>query len=163
MFNSEKQNRRFHEIVNRIKPNLNSDEDKDFCGNNLNLTFHKLLVELRNYNLEVDTYVELVDLLLFDEKNGEKSTISRLRQKYEGYSDFMLGTYMKIGLEPNDQLLQNLVEFDLDHGFTVDQLVKSGWFYYRKWSLIHGLEKVILQSIKTSDIMQKVVMRTSNP
>ena len=56
---------------------------------------------------------------------------------------------MRLGLEPNDRLLQQLVEFDLAHGFTINQLVTSGWFYYRKWSFIEGLQEVILLSLGT--------------
>ena len=144
MLDSVRRKSRFREIVDRIKREADLSIDFDTFGENLNLDFDELLFELRNrpdYELDLETCVELVDLILFDEKNGEKSTISRLQEKYDGYSDFMLGSYMKLGLEPNDILLEKLIEFDLDHGFTVDQLVTSGWFYYRRGNLIEGLEE----------------------
>ena len=160
MLDSEKRISRFREIIQKVKQKFNLSIDLESLGENLNLAFDELLVELRNYDLEIGTCVELVDLLLFDEKTVEKSTVSRLPEKYEGYSDFMLGSYMKLGIAPDDSLLQSLVLFDLDKGFTVDQLVTSGWFYYRNWNFIAGLEEVVFKSRRIWDTMHKVVIKT---
>ena len=158
MFDLEKRERRFFELIEKVK--LNNELTGDYKGDDLQSLFDKLLLELRGFDLDLETCVEFVDLILFDTENGAKSTIWRLQQKYEGYSDFMLGSFMKLGLEPNDKLLKQLVQFDLDNGFTVDQLVTSGWFHYRKWNSVEGLQKIILQSNKTWYTMLKAVINT---
>ena len=161
MFDSKKRKSRFREKLEQTQQNGNLSTDFELSVENLSLTFGQLLTALKNsqeYDLDLETCVELVDLLLFDEKNAEKSTISRLREKYEGYSDFMLSSYMELGLDPNDNLMQNLVEFDLKHGFTVDQLVTSGWFYYRNWRLNESHYEIVTKSNEIWDIMHKVVV-----
>ena len=67
---------------------------------------------------------------------------------------------MRLRLEPNDRLLKELIKFDFDNGFTIDQLVTSGSFYYRMCNSIEGLEKVILQSEETWNNLHKVVIST---
>ena len=161
MFDTEKCRSRFREIFESIKQKAQLSIDFDNSSENLFLAFYELLGELRGYDLEMETCVELLDLLQFgfDLEEDKKSTVSRFQTSYEGYSDFMLKTYMKLRIDPNDNLLQELVEFDLDHGIMVDQLVSSGWFYYQKWPLIHGLENIILKSRNVYDIMFKVALK----
>ena len=158
MFDTEKRETRFREIFESIKQKSQLSTDYDNFGGNLYLAFFDLLGELHNYDMAL--CVELIDLLHFKPEDSGKSTVSRLQEYYEGYSDFMLKTYMKLRLDPNDNLLQELVEFDLDHGVTVDQLVTSGWFYYHKWPLIQGLEHVVLKSKNVFDIMLKVALHS---
>ena len=157
MFDTEKCRSRFREIIESIEQKAQLSINYEKFGESLLLVFYNLLDELGNYQLETETCVELVDLLFY-KKNSEKSTISRLHEVFEGYSDYMLRSYMKLGLDPNDNLMQELIELDLDHGVTVDELVTSGWFYYHKWPLIQGLEHIIFKSKTVYDIMFKVAL-----
>ena len=160
MFDPKKRKRQFCKIVDQMKLKANLSTCFAIFSDNLNLAFDKLLIELQSHDLEMKTCVQLIDLVLYDEKNGGKSTVARLLEKYKGYSDFMLGSYMRLRREPNDRLLKELIKFDLDNGLTIDQLVTSGWFYYRMWNSIEGLENVILQSKETWDNLHKVVIST---
>ena len=159
MFDSKKCRLRFFELVRSI----GKTELGDFRSLSQHLIgdFDRLLENLGNYELDLELCVELIDLVLFDMENEEQSTISRLSIMYDGYSDFMLTSYMKLGLVPDDVLMKNLAKFDLDHGFTIDQLVSSGWFYYCECPLIQGLDQVILRSKKVGDIIYKVMMNTT--
>ena len=161
MFDAKKRKSRFRVIFDSIKQKARLSSSYEDFGEFECRDFDNLLGELRNYDLEMDTYVELIDLVMigyFDPKKGEKSTILRIQQMYDGYSDFMLGSYMKLGMPPNDNLLQQLVEFDLYHGVTVDQVVTNGWFYFYNWPLIQGLEHVIFKSKNVYEIMFKVAL-----
>ena len=156
MFDSKKCRLRFSELVKSIgKPELC---DYKRPSQNLIKDFEKLLGDLGNYELDLELCVELIDLVLFDLHDEEKSTISRLSKKYDGYSDFMLASYMRIDLVPNDVLMENLAKLELHHGFTFDQLVSSGWFYYYEWPLIQGLEQVILKSKKVWNTVYEVMV-----
>ena len=62
---------------------------------------------------------------------------------------------MKLGVKPNYDLMQKLVEIDLENEFSVDQLVTSGWFYYSSWPIIQGLVEVVFKSKEIWDIMHK--------
>ena len=157
MFDFQKRRNRFLELIKKVK--LKHGLVGNYQSHDLRSTFLELLLDLRDRDLDLETCVELVDLVLFDKKNGQKTTISRLQEQYEGYSDYMLGSYVKLGLDPNDNLMQELVEIDLEHGISVDQLVTSGWFYYQKWPLIHGLEVVVFKSRKVNDIMFKAALK----
>ena len=76
---------------------MNNELTGDYKGDDLQSLFDKLLLELRGFDLDLETCVEFVDLILFDTENGAKTTTSRLREKYEDYSDFMLGGYCHSG------------------------------------------------------------------
>ena len=155
MLDSAKRKKRFYEILVSINKETQLSNDYDNFGENLSLAFCKFLGELENYDLKFETCVELVDLILFAE-NDNRPTITRLREKYEGYSDFMLGNYMKLGKAPDDTLMQKLAKFDLGNGFAVDQLVTSGWFYFREWHPTCDFNEVIEKSNKVWDIIFKV-------
>ena len=159
MFDAEKRKSRFRKILDLIKEEAQLSISYDNFGGNLYLAFFNLLGELRNYDIEMETWVELIDLLHFNAENGKKSTVYRLQEDYEGYSDFMLKSYIKLRLDPNADLMQKLVEFDLDHGVTVDQLVTSGWFYYPIFAPTEELQHVILKSKNVCDIMSKVALK----
>ena len=158
MFDAEKRISRFREILDSIKQEAGLSCDFDNSDENLYVAFYNILRELRYYDLEFETCVELIDLLHFGPKNGEKSTVARFYESYECYSDYMLKSYLKLGLDPNDNLLRELIEFDIHHEVTVDQLVTSGWFYYQNWPLIDGLENLIFKSKNVFDIMLKVAL-----
>ena len=66
MFDLEKRKRRFGQIINSIKQKAELIIDYDIFGQNLHLAFYTLLGELRkfrNYDIEMETCVELLDLL----------------------------------------------------------------------------------------------------
>ena len=162
MFDAKKRRSRFREIFDSIKQKAQLSIDYDNLGEDLFLEFQNLLGELRNYDLEMETCVELIDVVMsayFYRKNDEKSTVLRIQQMYDGYSGFMLKSYMRLCIGPNDNLLQDLVKFDLYHGVTVNQLVTNGWFYFHNWPLIQGLEHVIFKSKNVYNIMLKVALK----
>ena len=87
MFDPKERKRQFCKIVDQTKLKANLSTCFAIFSDNLNLAFDKLLIELQNHDLEMKTCVQLIDLVLYDEKNGGKSTVARLMEKYEGYSE----------------------------------------------------------------------------